>query len=148
MNLFNTSPIAIFKNSITFALPLTPKNKVTILNNPFNEVEVRGYGFKRVLFLDMEAKEKALELFNKMNVIHYVNLGGKNKNSKGLPVSMHYSQIKKCAIICVENEYNALREQLFNLRACGVIESSETYLKRIQDLIDEEAQVKHEIQQL
>lgn len=51
---FNTPPIANLKNSITFALPLTPKNKVTILNNPFNEVEVRGYGFKRVLFLDME----------------------------------------------------------------------------------------------
>ena len=41
----------------TFSLPLTPKIKVTILNNPFNEVEVRGYGFKRVLFLDMEAKK-------------------------------------------------------------------------------------------
>ena len=59
-----------------------------------------------------------------------------------------FANAKKCAIICVDTEYNSLREQLFNLRACGVIESSETYLKRIQDLIDEETQVKHEIQQL
>jgi len=79
----------------------------------------------------MEAKEKAVELVDK-----FISEG------------CLFANAKKCAIICVENEYNALREQLFNLRACGVIESSETYLKRIQYLIDEEAQVKHEIQQL
>ena len=50
----------------------------------------------------MTPKEKAKELIEKMNVIHYVKLGGKNTNSKGLPVSMHDDQIKQCALIAVD----------------------------------------------
>jgi hypothetical protein len=50
----------------------------------------------------MEPKLKAKELIEKMNVIHYVKLGGKNTNSKGLPVSMHDDQIKQCALIAVD----------------------------------------------
>lgn len=47
-------------------------------------------------------KEKAKELLEKMNVIHYTKLGGKNSESKGLPVSMHDDQIKHCALIAVD----------------------------------------------
>jgi len=49
----------------------------------------------------MTPKEKAGELIKKMDVIHYVKLGGINKDSKGLPVSMHNDQIKQCAIEAV-----------------------------------------------
>ena len=56
----------------------------------------------------MEAKEKAKELLNKMDVIHYMKLGGKNSDSKGLPVSMHDSQVKKCALISVQEILNVL----------------------------------------
>ena len=55
----------------------------------------------------MTPKEKAEELIEKMNVIHYVKLGGKNTNSKGLPVSMHYDQIKQCALIAVDEILSA-----------------------------------------
>jgi hypothetical protein len=51
-------------------------------------------------------KEKALELLKKMDVIHYMKLGGKNSESKGLPVSMHNSQIKQCALIAVNEILN------------------------------------------
>jgi hypothetical protein len=57
----------------------------------------------------MEAKEKAKELLNKMDVIHYMKLGGKNLNSKGLPVSMHDSQVKQCALIAA----NELRSETY-----------------------------------
>ena len=50
----------------------------------------------------MTPQEKAKELLQKMDVIHYVKLGGINKNSKGLPVSMHDDQIKQCALITVD----------------------------------------------
>lgn len=50
----------------------------------------------------MTPKEKTKELLEKMNVIHYMKLGGKNSNSKGLPVSMHDDQIKQCALIAVD----------------------------------------------
>jgi len=56
--------------------------------------------------------------------------------------------IKHCALIAVENEYNALREQLFNLRSCHVIESETVYLKRVDWLNVEEQQVKTEIEKL
>lgn len=55
---------------------------------------------------------------------------------------------KQCAVICIENEYNSLREQLFNLRACRVIESERTYLFRIQELIEQEKEAKQEIEKL
>ncbi len=50
----------------------------------------------------MTPKEKAEEFLSKMNVIHYLKLRGKNKDSKGLPVSMYDSQIKQCALIAVD----------------------------------------------
>ena len=58
----------------------------------------------------MTPKEKAEELLKKMDVIHYVKLGGKNKDSKGLPVSMHDDQVKQCALIAVDEILNELFE--------------------------------------
>lgn len=43
----------------------------------------------------MTPKEKAKELLEKMNVIHYLK-------GNGLPVSMHKSQIKQCALKAVD----------------------------------------------
>lgn len=43
----------------------------------------------------MTPKEKAKELLEKMNVIHHLK-------GNGLPVSMHKSQIKQCALISVD----------------------------------------------
>lgn len=62
--------------------------------------------------------------------------------------SIFMSHAKQCALLAIEREYNSLREQLFNLRSCGVIESEKTYLFRIQELIDEEKQIKQEIEKL
>lgn len=45
-------------------------------------------------------------LKEKMNVIHYVKLGGINKNSKGLPVSIHDDQIEKCVELAEEFAVN------------------------------------------
>ena len=56
----------------------------------------------------MTPQEKAQELLDNMNVVHYLKLKGKNKDSKGLPVSMHKSQIKRCALIAVD----AIMEEL------------------------------------
>ena len=56
----------------------------------------------------MTPKEKAEELLQKMDVIHYVKLYGKNKDSKGLPVSMHNDQIKQCALIAVDEMLKVL----------------------------------------
>ena len=50
----------------------------------------------------MTPKEKAEELVKKMNIVHYIKLGGKNKDSKGLPVSMYDDQIKQCVLIAVD----------------------------------------------
>lgn len=55
---------------------------------------------------------------------------------------------KTNALICVGNEYHSLREQLFNLRSCKVIESEKTYLARLEQLINEEQQVKQHIKKL
>lgn len=54
----------------------------------------------------------------------------------------------KCALIAVKNEYNSLREQLFNLRACRVIESEKVYLARLDELIKQETEIKEEILKL
>lgn len=56
----------------------------------------------------MNPQEKAQELLDNMNVVHYLKLKGKNKDSKGLPVSMHKSQIKQCALKAVD----AIMEEL------------------------------------
>ena len=47
----------------------------------------------------MTPKEKAEELLDKMNVIHYLK-------GNGLPVSMHKSQIKQCALVAVDEILN------------------------------------------
>jgi hypothetical protein len=60
----------------------------------------------------MKAKQKAKELVAKMQVIHYVKLGGKNSESKGLPVSMYDSQVKQCALICVDEILKATRMKI------------------------------------
>lgn len=54
----------------------------------------------------MTAQDKAKELLSKMNVIHYMKLRGKNKDSKGLPISMYDDQIKECALIAVDEILN------------------------------------------
>ena len=60
----------------------------------------------------MSAKKYAKYLIEKMSVIHYMKLGGKNKESKGLPISMHDSQIKECSLI-------AAREIIKELKFCN-----------------------------
>jgi len=57
-------------------------------------------------------------------------------------------QAKQCAVIAIENEYYSLREQLFNLRSSGLIENDKVYLFRLQELIDEEKELKIEINRL
>lgn len=54
----------------------------------------------------MTPKDKARELISKMDVIHYMKLGGKNKDSRGLPISMHDDQVKQCALIAVDEMLN------------------------------------------
>ena len=83
----------------------------------------------------MTPKQKAKELFEKF---YYANQ----------PSTFELKPAKQCALIAVENEYNALREQLFNLRSCKVIENEKVYLTRLQQLIDEENQVKQELEKL
>lgn len=48
----------------------------------------------------MTPKEKAEDLIRKMSVIHYVKFGKKDR--KGMPVSMRFSQVKQCALNCVD----------------------------------------------
>jgi hypothetical protein len=55
---------------------------------------------------------------------------------------------KDCALIAVTNEYNSLREQLFNLRVCGMIDIEKVYIHRMDELFQVENELKYEIQQL
>ena len=80
----------------------------------------------------MSPKEKADELFNKFYKCPEVQ----------------EIESKRCAIIAVESEYHSLREQLFNLKSCGIDIPEKVYLFRIQELIDEEQEVKTEIEAL
>ena len=50
------------------------KNKNMLLNNITMNI------------MENEPQQKAKEFLDKMNVIHYVKLGGENQESKGLPV--------------------------------------------------------------
>jgi len=86
----------------------------------------------------MESREKAKELFDKYaDNLDFDETYSTNKE-----------QSKQCALIAVENEYNSLREQLFNLRLCHVIESEKVYLFRLNELIEQEKEVKQEIEKL
>ena len=53
----------------------------------------------------MTPKEKAEDLLEKMNVIHHLK-------GNGLPVSMHKSQIKQCALVAVDEILFALKYNL------------------------------------
>jgi hypothetical protein len=79
----------------------------------------------------MTPKEKAKELFDKMNVIHYVKLYDKNKDSKGLPVSMYNFQIKQCALIAVDE---LIKEELLWLQEVGGNESESEWIKVKQEI--------------
>jgi hypothetical protein len=85
----------------------------------------------------MTPKEKAEELYSKFE-----------DNIQGIEGYEWWESAKQCALIAVENEYNSLREQLFNLRSCRVITSEKVYLHRLDYLINEEKQVKIEIEKL
>jgi len=86
----------------------------------------------------MTPKEKAQQIFD--NIFQILVQRGEH----------HYTfdYAKQCAVIAVENEYYSLREMLFNLRSCHVIESEKVYLFRLQKLIDEEQEVKTEINKI
>ena len=65
--------------------------------------------------------------------------------SEDLIIDMEKLSAKQCSLIAFTNEYNSLREQLFNLRACGVIKSEKVYLARLDELVKQETEVKEEI---
>jgi len=83
----------------------------------------------------MEVKEKVQELIEKIE----------NAIDNGNYIK---SEINQIAIIAVENEYNSLREMLFNLRSCHIIESEKVYLFRLQELIDLEKEIINQIKKL
>jgi len=89
----------------------------------------------------MNPNKKAEELIEKFT--KHVNgyVGSSMLSNTEYPETI-LENAKQCALICVENEYHEKREMLFNLRSCGVIENPNTYLVRLQELIDEEQQVK------
>ena len=64
----------------------------------------------------MTAKEKAEELMQKMNVIHYFKLKGKSEDYKGIPVSMYADQIKGCALIAVDELIYETHFEVPNIR--------------------------------
>lgn len=81
-----------------------------------------------------KAKEKAKELVDKMR-LGWLNTGT-------------YFMSKQCALIAVENEYHSLREILIHFQSIKVINDENFYLKFLQKLIDEEQEVKQEIEKL
>jgi len=90
----------------------------------------------------MTPKEKADEIIDKFLCID-------DDSSLDLfcpECGMSVDAAKKCAIIAVENEFTALREQIFNMRACHIIESEKTYLHRLDRLIAKEKEIKKEIE--
>lgn len=86
--------------------------------------------------MKLELKEKAKTIFELFEQDCYWI----ENNGKPCVISQ-----KSCAIISVENEYKSLRELLFNLKSCHVLENEKVYLKRIQNLIDDEKLLIDEI---
>ena len=90
----------------------------------------------------MTAKAKAKELLEKMNIVHYMKLTGENSNSKGLPISMYDSQIKQCALNCVD--------QIIKSMPTNPLKNS--YIMLYSEMVDECVeywqQVKTEIEKL
>jgi len=83
--------------------------------------------------IDMTPKEKAKELWDKYLWIAY---------------STDLYHAKKCIIIAIENEYYSNRELLMHLKGCGALQGETLYLALFQKLIDEEKEVKQEIENL
>jgi len=82
----------------------------------------------------MTPKEKAKELVNSFLYLQDDNFG------------IDYAKL--CALIAVKNEYHSLRELLFNLRSCGMVQYEKVYLVRLQNLIDEEKEIIKETENL
>lgn len=97
----------------------------------------------------MTPKEKAKELFLKFNDATFAYDSG-DHSAEGINESilLMVKEAKRCAIIAAENEYKEKRELLFLLRANKVIESEKTYWYYIQLMIDEENELKQEIEKL
>ena len=83
--------------------------------------------------MNLDAKEKAEQLVEK-----YASIND-NCNS--------FEYDKQCALIAVENEYFQKRELIYLLRSNHAIDEK-VYLHFIQHLIDEEKEVKQEIEKL
>lgn len=81
----------------------------------------------------MTPAEKAKELFDKFMSIRW---------------DICPDEAKQCALIAVENEYYSLREMLIHFQGTKVINGWNFYLKFLQKLIDEEQDVKQEIEKL
>ena len=88
--------------------------------------------------MNLDAKEKAEKLFYKFFLI---------KDDVYNECRMHENEAKKCALIAVENEYFQKRELIYLLRSNHAIDEK-VYLHFIQHLIDEEKEVKKEIEKL
>ena len=84
----------------------------------------------------MDLKEKKQELFEKVNCL--------------LPEyeAMSDNDIYELMKVIVKDRYFHLREIVFELRACRVIESEKVYLAKIQGLIDQEKLLIEEIDNL
>lgn len=53
----------------------------------------------------MTPEQKAKDLMQKMDVIHYMKLISRKKT---LPISMHNTQVKQCALLAVEEIFKVL----------------------------------------
>jgi hypothetical protein len=80
----------------------------------------------------MTAEEKAKELFYKFWEVQ----------------EPKHKIAKKYALIAIKNEYHSLREMLIHFQATRVINDEKFYLKFLQKLIDEEQEIKQEIEKL
>jgi hypothetical protein len=56
--------------------------------------------------MENKPQQKAQELLDKMNVIHYTKLSSGNP----LPVSMHDDQVKQCALVCCDEMINEYKQ--------------------------------------
>lgn len=88
----------------------------------------------------MEAlTQKAEELFKKFYSVEFDDY---NDDSF---IDTHMA--KQCALIAIENEYHEKRELIFLLRTNQAI-NDKVYLHFIQHLIDEEKEIKSELEKL
>ncbi len=94
----------------------------------------------------MLAKDKAKELVDRF--IPFVESSDGDRYDPAYSFEVELKNAKQCALVAVENEYKSLREMFFTLRACRIIESDKTYLVWIDELINEEKEIKQEINKL